>query len=132
MEALVKGAKKANKWLREAREEATPIRHIQFYTDNTGAIHQIYKATLGKTQACSIHFCNSMHDILDRQPNCDIVIEWVPSHQDIIGNEAANHEASWGHQEEITHLYWCGRKNAPSLRTMKITNLDDNSNGIFE
>ena len=105
MEALARGAEKANEWLREAGEEATPIRHIRFYTDNTGAIHRIYKATPGKAQACSIRFRNSVHDILDRQPNCNITLEWVPSHQDVIGNEAADREANRGRREEITHVY---------------------------
>jgi hypothetical protein len=80
MEALARGAEKANEWLREAGEEAAPIRHIQFYTDNTGAIHRIYKATPGNAQACSTRFRNSVHDILDRHLNCDIALKWVPSH----------------------------------------------------
>jgi len=105
MEALARGAERANEWLREAGEEAAPIRSIHFYTDNTGAIHRIYKATPGKAQACSLRFRDSVHDLLDRHPNCDVTIEWVPGHQDVTGNEAADCEAKRGRRETTTRDY---------------------------
>jgi ribonuclease HI len=105
MEALARGAKRVNEWMREAGEEAAPIKNIHFYTDNTGAIHRIYKATPGKAQACSTRFRNSIHDTLDRYPNCDVTIEWVPSHQDVTGNDAADREAKWGRRETVMHDY---------------------------
>ena len=104
MEALARGAEQVNEWLQEAGEEAAPIRNIRFYTDNTGAIHRIYKAMPGKAQACSLRFRNSVHNTLNRHPNCDITIEWVPGHQDVTGNEA-DREAKRGRHETITHDY---------------------------
>lgn len=67
-----------------------------FYVDNTGAIHRIFNGSPGKAQSCSRRFRAAVLDIIDRKPSIDVVIDWAPGHEGIIGNELADKRAKSG------------------------------------
>ena len=55
----------------------------------------------GLDQACSIHFCDAVHHILDTHPNLKIVISWVPGHHNITSNDTADELAKKGSSDAL-------------------------------
>jgi ribonuclease HI len=94
MEALCRGAEEVEARLRGQNDGTT--RTILFYSDNTGAIQRIYKGTPGNSKECSRRFRDSIHNLLDTNPLLRVIIEWVPGHHEIVGNDAADKLAKDG------------------------------------
>lgn len=72
------------------------IRTVRIYGDNTGALSRIYKASPGLSHTCSLDFRSKAHALLDHCPEVKLVLEWVPGHHEIEGNDEADRMAKEG------------------------------------
>jgi ribonuclease HI len=99
MEGLARGAETLCDWL-EGLGPHHSVRHIRFFADNTGALQRIYKGTPGYDQARSTRFRTAIHTMLDKNPLLMVELSWVPGHNNIHGNEAADKLAKCGASDQ--------------------------------
>ena len=94
MKALEKAAKIVHHLT--TNKESHPPKNIVIASDNTGAIHRIFKGSPGIAQASSLKFRKQILKALDFNKDLHIAITWCPGHFDVEGNERADNLAKCG------------------------------------
>jgi hypothetical protein len=79
------------------------IKHINFFTDNTGVLYRAFSAKPGKAQSCSRRFRKAALELLDANKDLVILMGWAPGHLSIIGNEWPDVLTKRGGSEVAAH-----------------------------
>jgi ribonuclease HI len=67
-----------------------PISTLYFFSDNSSAVQSIFTAKLGPAQSHSIAFRERILSFLLTDRSRRVVVQWVPSHKGVLGNERAD------------------------------------------
>ena len=102
MEGLAMAAE-AVKELMSNNVDRDRTKSIHFFADNTGALQRIHKGTPGKAQNCSRRFRAVTLPILHNHQDIEIILSWVPGHQNIAGNERSDKLAKEGSAKQPAH-----------------------------
>lgn len=101
MEGLAIAAEMTRDWIESGN---AVVSRICFYSDYISAVEKIYKGESGSDQAQSLRFRRAINHILDKS-EASIVLEWVPGHQSIAGNDLADKLARAGGDRALFLIY---------------------------
>lgn len=101
MEALIHAAGAVLDWAHTlSPSEKLVIRTIYFFSDSVNALQQIYNSSSHLTVNYMTRFHTLARSILNCLPHANIIPAWVPSHQNIRGNEVADKLAKAGAKDQ--------------------------------